>query len=217
MLHLVQSEQGYVSPDGIAFCADSAGPDQGAGRGGRRPSTRCTSASRPASTWSASAPTRCAACSAATRSTTRSREQLGVGNNETTADGTITLEHAECLAACDYAPVMTVNYEFFDNQTAAVAARRWSASCATASGRCRPAARRCAPSRRSPARSPGFFDDERASGPRPPAPAPDRGRRQAGDRPRRSPRRPTRPPTTDAGQRHAGDEKAARPVAERGI
>jgi NADH-quinone oxidoreductase subunit E len=25
-----------------------------------------------------------------------------------------TLEHAECLAACDYAPVMTVNYEFFD-------------------------------------------------------------------------------------------------------
>jgi NADH-quinone oxidoreductase subunit E len=26
----------------------------------------------------------------------------------------ITLEHAECLAACDYAPVLTVNYEFFD-------------------------------------------------------------------------------------------------------
>ena len=32
----------------------------------------------------------------------------------TTSDGKITLEHAECLAACDYAPVMTVNYEFFD-------------------------------------------------------------------------------------------------------
>jgi NADH-quinone oxidoreductase subunit E len=43
--------------------------------------------------------------------------ELGVHNNETTADGTITLEHAECLAACDYAPVVTVNYEFFDNQT----------------------------------------------------------------------------------------------------
>jgi NADH-quinone oxidoreductase subunit E len=42
-------------------------------------------------------------------------EQLGVGHDETTADGTITLEHAECLAACDYAPVMTVNYEFFDS------------------------------------------------------------------------------------------------------
>jgi NADH-quinone oxidoreductase subunit E len=35
-------------------------------------------------------------------------ELLGVGHDETTADGRITLEHAECLAACDYAPVMTV-------------------------------------------------------------------------------------------------------------
>ena len=35
MLHLVQSEQGYVTPDGIAFCADILGPDQGPGRGGR--------------------------------------------------------------------------------------------------------------------------------------------------------------------------------------
>jgi NADH-quinone oxidoreductase subunit E len=41
-------------------------------------------------------------------------ERLGVGHDETTADGTITLEHAECLAACDYGPVMTVNYDFFD-------------------------------------------------------------------------------------------------------
>lgn len=31
--------------------------------------------------------------------------------------GSITLEHAECLAACDLAPVLTVNYEFFDRQT----------------------------------------------------------------------------------------------------
>ncbi|HEX6501581.1 MAG TPA: NAD(P)H-dependent oxidoreductase subunit E, partial [Micromonosporaceae bacterium] len=40
---------------------------------------------------------------------------LGVGHDETTEDGKITLEHAECLAACDYGPVMTVNYDFFDN------------------------------------------------------------------------------------------------------
>jgi NADH-quinone oxidoreductase subunit E len=47
------------------------------------------------------------------------RETLGVGNSggDTTPDGSITIEHAECLAACDYAPVVTVNYEFFDNQT----------------------------------------------------------------------------------------------------
>ena len=42
---------------------------------------------------------------------------LGVGHDETTEDGTITLEHLECNAACDYAPVVMVNWEFFDNQT----------------------------------------------------------------------------------------------------
>nr|WP_211288139.1 NADH-quinone oxidoreductase subunit NuoE [Mumia flava] len=47
----------------------------------------------------------------------RLREHLGVGNDERTADGTVTLEHIECNAACDYAPVMTVNWEFMDNQT----------------------------------------------------------------------------------------------------
>ena len=29
----------------------------------------------------------------------------------------MTLEHIECNAACDYAPVVMVNWEFFDNQT----------------------------------------------------------------------------------------------------
>jgi len=47
-------------------------------------------------------------------------ELLGVGMNETAGDpdtpGSITLEHAECLAACDLAPVIQVNYEFYDNQ-----------------------------------------------------------------------------------------------------
>jgi NADH-quinone oxidoreductase subunit E len=45
------------------------------------------------------------------------KAHLGVGNDETTPDGKVTLEHIECNAACDYAPVMTVNWEFFDNQT----------------------------------------------------------------------------------------------------
>ncbi|MGY4719491.1 NADH-quinone oxidoreductase subunit NuoE [Naumannella cuiyingiana] len=43
------------------------------------------------------------------------QDHLGVGLDETTADGAITLEHVECNAACDYAPVMMVNWEFFDN------------------------------------------------------------------------------------------------------
>jgi NADH-quinone oxidoreductase subunit E len=45
------------------------------------------------------------------------KEHLGVGHDETTDDGKVTLEHLECNAACDYAPVMMVNWEFFDNQT----------------------------------------------------------------------------------------------------
>jgi NADH-quinone oxidoreductase subunit E len=32
-------------------------------------------------------------------------------------DGKVALERLECNAACDYAPVVMVNWEFFDNQT----------------------------------------------------------------------------------------------------
>ena len=42
-------------------------------------------------------------------------EKLGVGEGETTADGMFTLERIECNAACDYAPVMMVDWEFMDN------------------------------------------------------------------------------------------------------
>jgi len=44
-------------------------------------------------------------------------EHLGVGHDETTEDGRVTLERIECNAACDYAPVVMANWEFFDNQT----------------------------------------------------------------------------------------------------
>jgi NADH-quinone oxidoreductase subunit E len=44
-------------------------------------------------------------------------EHLGIGHDETTADGMITLERVECNAACDYAPVVMANWEFMDNQT----------------------------------------------------------------------------------------------------
>ena len=51
------------------------------------------------------------------------QEHLGVGNGETTEDGKVTLEHIECNAACDFAPVVMVNWEFFDNQTPSRAKR----------------------------------------------------------------------------------------------
>lgn len=42
---------------------------------------------------------------------------LGIKNHETTADGRVSIERIECNAACDYAPVVMVNWEFYDNQT----------------------------------------------------------------------------------------------------
>ncbi len=45
------------------------------------------------------------------------KDHLGIENNERTTDGKVSLEHIECNAACDYAPVVMVNWEFFDNQT----------------------------------------------------------------------------------------------------
>ena len=44
------------------------------------------------------------------------KEHLGVENDGVTADGKVSLEHIECNAACDYAPVVMANWEFYDNQ-----------------------------------------------------------------------------------------------------
>jgi NADH-quinone oxidoreductase subunit E len=46
-------------------------------------------------------------------------DHLGIKKDQTTADGKISLERIECNAACDYAPVVMVNWEFYDNQTPA--------------------------------------------------------------------------------------------------
>jgi NADH-quinone oxidoreductase subunit E len=118
LLHLVQSEEGHVSPNGIEFCAGQLGltPAEVSAvatfysQFKRRPNGEytvgvCTN-------------TLCAvmggdAIFAALE------EHLGIGHDETTADGKITLERVECNAACDYAPVIMINWEFFDQQTPA--------------------------------------------------------------------------------------------------
>jgi NADH-quinone oxidoreductase subunit E len=45
------------------------------------------------------------------------KDHLAIDNDEVTTDGKVSLEHIECNAACDYAPVVMVNWEFYDNQT----------------------------------------------------------------------------------------------------
>jgi NADH-quinone oxidoreductase subunit E len=45
------------------------------------------------------------------------KEHLGIENDGVTSEGKVSVEHIECNAACDYAPVVMVNWEFYDNQT----------------------------------------------------------------------------------------------------
>jgi NADH-quinone oxidoreductase subunit E len=116
LLHLVQSEQGYVSPDGIAFCAEVL--DLAKAQVAAVATFYTMYKRKPTGEYLVSVCTNalCAMVGGDEIYATLT-DHLGVAMNETTADGAITLEHAECLAACDYAPVVTVNYEFFDNQT----------------------------------------------------------------------------------------------------
>jgi NADH-quinone oxidoreductase subunit E len=47
------------------------------------------------------------------------KSRLGIGNGETTADGLITYEEVECLAACDKAPCLQHNLQYHYNVDAA--------------------------------------------------------------------------------------------------
>ncbi len=116
LLHLVQAEEGHVTRTGMRFCAEKLGLTTAEVTavatfytmyrrkpGGDYQVGVCTN-------------TLCAVLGGDAIFDTLKRH-LGVGNGETTGDGKVTLEHIECNAACDYAPVVMVNWEFFDNQT----------------------------------------------------------------------------------------------------
>jgi NADH-quinone oxidoreductase subunit E len=116
MLHLVQSVEGRITPRGIELCAEILGltPAEVSGVATfytmykRRPVGQyhvgvCTTA--------------LCAIMGGDQVYATLQDHLGIGNDETTDDGKITLEHLECNAACDFAPVMMVNWEFFDNTT----------------------------------------------------------------------------------------------------
>lgn len=113
LLHLVQAEEGYVSPAGVTFCAEVLGLNKA--QVGAVATFYTMYKRKPTGDFlvSVCTNTMCNVLGGQEVYDTLS-EHLGVGHDETTADGTITLEHAECLAACDYGPVMTVNYDFFD-------------------------------------------------------------------------------------------------------
>ena len=116
MLHLVQAEEGYVSPDGIALCAQVLGLTKAEVAA---VATFYTMYRRsPAGTYHVGVCTNtlCAVLGGDAILATL-KDHLEIGHNETTADGTISLEHLECNAACDSAPVVMVNWEFYDHQS----------------------------------------------------------------------------------------------------
>jgi len=118
MLHLVQSVEGSVTIDGIALCAEVLELTTAEVAGvatfytmykrhntGKHHVGVCTN-------------TMCAVLGgddiwkAVTADT-------DAGHDETSADGIFTVERIECQAACTHAPVVTLDWEFFDDATVA--------------------------------------------------------------------------------------------------
>jgi NADH-quinone oxidoreductase subunit E len=116
MLHLVQSVEGRVTSRGIEACADILGISAAEVAGVATFYTMYKR--RPVGDYHVGVCTNTlCAVMGGDAIFERLKEHLDVGNDETTEDGKITLEHVECNAACDYAPVMMVNWEFMDNMT----------------------------------------------------------------------------------------------------
>lgn len=197
LLHLCQSVDGFVSADGVTFCAQTLGLSEAEVNGvvtfytmykrkpcGQHLLSVCTN-------------TMCAVLGGDEIYDTLCGH-LGVGHEETSGDpgtpGSVTLEHVECLASCDLGPVVTVDYELFDKQTPQ-----------TALGLVRALQRgeRPAPTRGAPLTDfkdaelqlAGFFQDRDADVDGPSA-APEtlRGAQLAADRGWRAPAMPERPP-----------------------
>lgn len=120
LLHLVQSVEGFVSKNGIAFVARLLDVQESEVSGvatfynmykrepvGEHIVAVCTN-------------TMCAMLGG-DKIYRALQGELGVDHEGTAgepgAPGSVTLEHVECLACCDHGPVMTVNYEIFDNQS----------------------------------------------------------------------------------------------------
>jgi NADH-quinone oxidoreductase subunit E len=116
MLHLVQSVDGYVTGRGLAFCAEMLGLTTAEVSGVATFYTQYKRHPNGEYTVGVCTNTLCAIMGGDRIWDTVS-EHLGIGHDETTEDGKITLERVECNAACDYAPVVMANWEFFDNQT----------------------------------------------------------------------------------------------------
>jgi NADH-quinone oxidoreductase subunit E len=116
MLHLVQSVQGQITPEGIEACAHIL--DISAAEVSGVATFYTMYKRRPMGDYHVGVCTNTlCAVMGGDAIFERLKGHLDIGNDETTPDGKVTLEHVECNAACDYAPVVMVNWEFMDNMT----------------------------------------------------------------------------------------------------
>ena len=116
MLHLVQSYEGYVTPAGVEMCAEELGITTAEVTA---VATFYTMYKRhPMGTYHVGVCTNTlCAVMGGDAIWDRVSGHLGIGHDEVTEDGAVSLERVECNAACDYAPVVMVNWEFMDSQT----------------------------------------------------------------------------------------------------
>jgi len=116
LLHLVQAQDGHLSEDGVAECAELLGLTKAEVMAvatfytmykrepmGRHLISVCTNFS----------------CKVRGAQDVFDHlvDALGVGHNGTTEDGMFTLEHAECLGNCEGAPVVSVDYYNYECMT----------------------------------------------------------------------------------------------------
>ena len=116
LLHFVQSKAGYVTNEGIEFIAEQLDLE----------AAEVTAVSTFYTQYKPSAigeyhvgvctNTLCAVMGGDAIFASL-KDHLGIENDRVTEDGKVSLEHIECNAACDYAPVVMANWEFYDNQT----------------------------------------------------------------------------------------------------
>jgi NADH-quinone oxidoreductase subunit E len=114
LLHLVQADEGHVSPEGLREVADLIDLTE----------AEVTAVATFYTMYlrRASGRVRVGVCVNSLCAVLGGDEiwdalvdHCGVGNHETTEDGAVTLERIECQAACTHAPVMTANWEFLDD------------------------------------------------------------------------------------------------------
>lgn len=115
MLHLIQSVDGYVTGRGVNLCAELLDLTAAEVSGVATFYTQYKRHPNGEYTVGVCTNTLCAIMGG-DQIFDELSDHLGVGHDETTPDGKVTLERVECNAACDYAPVVMVNWEFFDNQ-----------------------------------------------------------------------------------------------------